>query len=359
MEMLREKIGQMIMVGCAGESLGADERMLFAEYGFGGYILFRRNCSEPRQIWTLCRDLWAQAPDQPPFIAIDEEGGKVHRLPQRFTHFPSAATIGARNDPELAYRAGRATGVELALVGFNLDFAPVLDVNSNLANPIIGERAFGADPQSVIAMGSAWARGLRDGGVIPCGKHFPGHGGTDSDSHFVLPIVSKTSDELHALELAPFVHACRNGIEALMTAHVKYAALDPRHAATFSEPIITGLLRHQLGYDGVVFSDDMEMKAVSNQSVPGEAALRATRAGVDVMLFCHDLDKAVQALEFLHAEAEKDPALRVQIEASYGRIGKLKQSWLKEFNGAAEDALEDRLARLDHRRIIEEIYGSL
>jgi beta-N-acetylhexosaminidase len=359
MESLREKIGQMIVVGCGGERLSRDERLIFAEYGVGGFILFRHNCGEPRQILSLCRSLWDEAPSLPPFIAIDEEGGKVHRLPPPFTHFPAAAAIGACNDPHLAHRAGRAVAAELALVGINLNFAPVLDVHSNPANPIIGARAFGADPRLVSAMSCAWMRGLRDGGVIPCGKHFPGHGDTDEDSHLALPVVTKSLARLQAVELPPFVEACRDGIEALMTAHVKFTALDPNHAVTLSEPIITGLLRHQLGYDGVVFSDDMEMKAVSDYYDPGAAAALAARAGVDAMLFCHDLEKAVQALEFLYAEAEKDPALRARVETSYRRVGALKQRWLKEFSGAADDVIEDRLTQLNHRSIVEEIQGSL
>ena len=360
MPALRDKIGQMMMVGCRGESLSRDERLVFAEYGFGGFLLFRRNCCAPRRILSLCRSLWDSAPGQPPFIAIDEEGGKVHRLPQPFTHFPAAAAIGARNDPNLAYRAGRASAAELALVGINLNFAPVLDVNSNPDNPIIGDRAFGADPEAVSAMGLAWLRGLRDGGVIPCGKHFPGHGGTDEDSHVALPLVTKTSAQLHAVELRPFADACRAGIEALMTAHVKFSALDPRHVATLSEPVVTGLLRHQLGYDGVVFSDDMEMKAIGDHHEAGAAAALALGAGVDVLLFCHDLEKAVRTLEFLYAEAERQPALRARVETSYRRIDALKQRWLKSFRGLAEDdELEDRLTRLNHPNIVEEIYGNL
>ena len=162
-----------------------------------------------------------------------------------------------------------------------------------------------------------------------------------------------------AVELPPFVGACRAGIEALMTAHVKFTALDPNHVVTLSEPVVTGLLRHQLGYDGVVFSDDMEMRAVSDHYEPGDAVALAARAGIDVMLFCHDLEKAAQALEFLYAKAEKDPALRAQVESSYRRISALKQRCLKEFTGVAENELEDRLKNLDHRRIVEEIHGSL
>ena len=359
MEALRGKIGRMIMVGCRGESLAADERLMISEYGFGGFILFRRNCSGPRQILSLCRSLWDSVPGQPPFIAIDEEGGSVHRLPQPFTHFPAAAAIGARNDVQLAYRAGQATARELALAGINLNFAPVLDVNSNPNNPIIGARAFGATPAAVSAMSLAWARGLREGGVIPCGKHFPGHGDTDRDSHVDLPVVAKSWAELRAVEWAPFAEACRGGIEALMTAHVKYVALDPNHAATLSEPIVTGLLRHQFGYDGVVFSDDLEMKAISADYGPGDAAALALGAGVDMMLFCHDMEKAVQAVEFLCAESEREPALRAQVEASHRRSGALKQLWLKSFNGAADNEIESRLENLQHRSLVEEIYGSL
>lgn len=358
MQTLREKIGQMIMVGCRGESLSRKERLVFADYQFGGFILFRRNCCAPRQILSLCRDLWDGA-ERPPFIAIDEEGGNVHRLPQSFSHFPAAAVIGVRGDPDLAYRTGRATAAELALAGINLDFAPVLDVNSHPSNPVIGARAFGADPQAVIAMALAWSRGLRQGGVIPCGKHFPGHGDTDEDSHLALPVVGKSLAALEAVELPPFVAACRDGIEALMTAHVKFTALDPNQVATLSEPVVTGLLRHQLGYGGVVFSDDMEMKAVSDYAKPGQAAVLALRAGVDVMLFCHDLAKAVEAAEALCAEAEREAALRAQVEASCRRIGALKERYLKGFTGAEEDELETRLEQLDHRRLIDEIHGSL
>ena len=175
---LREQIGRLIMVGCRGETLSRDEHRLFEEYGFGGFILFQKNCAEPRRILALCRSLWECAADPPPFIAIDQEGGNVQRLPAPFTRYPAASEIGARADPSLAYRLGRATGVELALVGINLNFAPVLDVNSNPRNPIIGARSFGAAPKRVIEMSAAWTRGLRDGGVIACGKHFPGHGNT-------------------------------------------------------------------------------------------------------------------------------------------------------------------------------------
>jgi len=356
---LREKIAQMFIVGCRGESLETDERWTFEGYSFGGFILFRDNCRSPEQIASLCRELWDTTEAPRPFIAIDQEGGQVHRLPPPFTHFPAAAQIGARADAELAYRCGRAAAVELALVGINLNFAPVLDVNSNPSNPIIGDRAFGTAPAKVIEMSSAWIDGLRDGGIIPCGKHFPGHGDTAVDSHLALPAVEKSLDQLKAVELPPFAHTCKNGVEALMTAHVRHSALDPNLPATLSEPIITGLLRHQMGYDGVVFSDDLEMKAVSDHFTAEEAAARAVLAGVDVLLFCHELAKAAAVCEFLCSEAEREPILRARIEESYQRILKLKERYLKSFTALPGAEIAARLKIFNHERLIAEIYGNL
>jgi beta-N-acetylhexosaminidase len=359
MESLRRKIAQMFLVGCQGEALTREERLIFEQCSFGGFILFGHNCCEPRQILSLCRTLWQCASEEPPFIAIDQEGGRVQRLPPPFTQFPAAAPIGARNDPNLAYRLGHAAAVELAVTGINLNFAPVLDVNSNRQNPIIGDRSFGADPNRVIAISSAWTRGLKEGGIIPCGKHFPGHGDTDKDSHFDLPVVEKPVDALTAADLPPFVHACRNGIESLMTAHVRFTSLDPDPPATLSEPVVSGLLRHQLGYDGVVFSDDMEMKAISDNYRLEDAALRAVRAGVDSLLYCHDLYRAVAAFEFICSEAERDPSVRALVERSYRRIAELKHRRLKDFTGVLADELAGRLRQSNHQRLVEEVQGNL
>src|SRR5947207_1682828 len=226
MEALRQKVAQMFIVGCQGECLSRDEQLIFEEHGFGGLILFSENCCAPEQIASLCRTVWNTAPNEPPFLAIDQEGGRVHRLPPPFTHFPPATMIGAKKNPDLAYRCGRA---------------------------------FGAEPEQVIDISLAWMRGLRDGGIIPCGKHFPGHGDTEEDSHLALPIVDKSLDEIKAVELPPFANACRSGIEALMTAHVRFTALDSDLPATLSQRVVTEVLRHQLGYDGRAFSNDMGM----------------------------------------------------------------------------------------------------
>lgn len=348
----------MFMAGVNATALSAEERFVFEDAGIGGFILFKHNLSDPEQIVGLCRSLWNIKTDHPPFIAIDEEGGRVHRLPEPFTHFPAAAVIGQRSNADLAYRLGKATAEELALLGINLNFAPVLDVNSNPYNPVGGDRSFAADPAKVIKFSNKWTQGLRDGGIIPCGKHFPGHGDTDQDSHLTLPVVDRSLEELKAIELPPFAHACRNKMEALMTAHVLYPALDAELAATLSHPIITGLLRQQLGYDGVVFSDDMEMKAISGRYGDQEAAGFCTRAGVDVLLYGHELAKVQNVFEFLASEAAGDPRLRGKVEDSYRRIIDLKGRFLKTFTGITQEPVGPRLIRLGHQRLIDAIYGN-
>lgn len=356
---LREKLGQLFMVGLRGEALSAEERLVIEEYGFGGFVLFKNNCRRADRVVELCRSLWDSSALVPPFVAADEEGGSAHRLPEPFTHFPAAQKLGRTGKPELVLRAGRATADEQALAGINVNFAPVLDVNSNPNNPVIGARAFADNAAGVIGYSQPWIAGLRGGGIIPVGKHFPGHGDTDKDSHRDLPVVARPLAELREVELAPFAHACKNGIEALMTAHVIYPALDRQFPATLSEKIITGLLRHQLGFEGVVFSDALEMKAIADHYGVEESAALCVSAGIDVLLYCDGLEKPVRSFECLAAHAEHDAQLRAQIERSYTRIMALKGKYLKEFTGVAGGELERRLGQLQHQRVVEEIYGSL
>lgn len=357
MSELRKKIGQMFMVGLAAEEIGANEQSLLRDYPFGGYIFFSHNLKEPKQILSLCRSLWQTGGEIPPFIAIDQEGGRVHRLPPPFTHFPPAAALGRAGDADLAYRAGAAMARELNAVGINLNFAPVLDVRSNPDNPIIGDRALSSDPKEVIRLGWEVARGFRASGIIPCVKHFPGHGDTAEDSHIELPVVKKGLDELTSVELPPFVHACRNQVETLMTAHALYPALDSIYPATLSRSIVGELLRGELGYDGVVFSDDLEMKAISDNYSVEETIRLAVLSGIDMLLFGHEIDRAVTAFDFLCREAERDEALRERVEQSYGRIQKLKRRTLKAFSGAREKELENSIGG-PHEKIVEEIQGS-
>lgn len=359
MAALKAKIGQLVMTGIAGEILAPEDRRLLATYPLGGFILFERNLKEPAQILSLCRSLWNTGKELPPFIAIDHEGGRVHRLPVPFTRFPPAAMLGRTGDPQLAYEVGQAMARELAAVGINLNFAPVLDVHSNPQNPVIGDRALGTRPDVVIRLAGPLIRGLKDGGVIPCGKHFPGHGDTAQDSHLELPVVEKDRQSLDTVELPPFVHACRDRIESLMTAHVLYPALDPRYPATLSRAIVTALLRQELRHGGVVFGDDLEMKAIRNNFSLEEAVVRSVEAGVDILLFCHGKDAPAQAFEALCHEAEKSPAIRARVDESCARIQRLKKLDVRSLRQASGAGLRERIGPAGHRRIVERIYGNL
>jgi beta-N-acetylhexosaminidase len=356
---LKQKIGQIIMIGLQREELTQEDSHLLRDYPFGGFILFNHNLKEPKQILSLCRSLWQCRTESPPFIAIDQEGGRVHRLLPPFTHFPPPAHLGLTRNSELAYRAGVTTARELSAVGINLNFAPVLDVRSNPNNPVIGDRALSHDPGEVTRLGWSIIRGLRDGGVIPCAKHFPGHGDTSKDSHLELPIVNKDVSELKGVELPPFIHACRNQVESLMTAHVRYPAVDSKYPATLSQAIVTNLLRMEIGYEGVVFGDDMEMKAITENYSLEDAVTLSFRAGVDMIMFCHQKEAAVKAFEVLHREAEKKEKTRARVDQSCKRIEKLKQRYLKSFTGGREEELTNLIGLPEDRKIIDQIQGSL
>jgi beta-N-acetylhexosaminidase len=290
-----------------------------------GVILFRRNLATPAAIAELNRTLRAAAPaERPLLVAVDQEGGRVQRVREPATVWPPMRRLGARGDPTLTERVGRAVGDELAALGFNLDFAPVLDVNTNPSNPVIGDRAFGTTPEQVCRFALAFARGLRAGGVAACGKHFPGHGDTSVDSHLALPSVGASIERLRAVELVPFRAAIEAGIESLMSAHVVCEALAPGRPATLAPEIATGLLRGELGFEGVLFSDDLEMRAISARWSTGEAAVGAVRAGCDALLVCESEERQHDAHEALVRACEADAGFRARCEQAAARVGTLR-----------------------------------
>jgi beta-N-acetylhexosaminidase len=300
--------GALLVVGFPGVNLDADTVRALASGRRAGVILFRRNVESIEAVHGLCSEVLQVTPDDPgPFIAVDQEGGRVMRLPTPAIQLPPMRVLGEIGDTDLARRAGAAVGIELGALGFNLNFAPVLDVDSNPANPVIGDRSFSRDPKSVSALGAAFAEGLEGSGVLACGKHFPGHGDTDRDSHFDLPVVRHSRERLDAIELLPFRHAARS-MGSLMTAHVVYDALDPGVPATCSTKIVTDLLRHDIGYEGLVFSDDLEMRALADHTEVEDSSVAAVRAGCDVLLVCKDFDLAERAHGALVRECERDGA---------------------------------------------------
>jgi beta-N-acetylhexosaminidase len=279
-------------------------------------ILFRRNIDTMEQVAALCAQIHACRTDL--VRAVDQEGGRVKRLGPPCLAVPAAAVL-AKGGSALCEEVGEAVGAELAALGFTLDFAPVLDVHSNDANPIIGDRAFGRTPADVVTMAGAFARGLQRH-VDACGKHYPGHGDTDKDSHLELPVVSRDEASLRALELAPFAAAHRE-LPALMSAHVHYPAWDDQ-PATLSKKIATDILRGELGFEGVLVSDDLEMKALPGR--PEDHAVPAIAAGCDVLLVCSDEAAALASFDNLRQEIERSPTFRARAEQASARMRRLR-----------------------------------
>src|SRR5262245_12233252 len=303
--LLRRSVAGLFMVGIPEPRLDAATQRVLTEHPPGGVVLFRRNVRSAGQLRDLVASLHELGAGVRPLIAIDHEGGRVDRLRPPFTHFPAAAVVAEHGGVRAVEAVGLAMARELAAVGIDIDFAPVLDVLSNPRNQVIGDRAFGSTPERVARLGLALARGLARGGVVPCGKHFPGHGGTLGDSHFVLPRVRRSRRILLESDLVPFERAVRTGLPALMTAHVVYTALDPRRPATLSPRISRDLLRRRLGFRGVLFSDDLDMGAVAGRRSPERVAVAALDAGCDMLLVCQSLDAAVRAMHGVERAVER------------------------------------------------------
>lgn len=336
--------GQLIIGGFPGATLPVEFARALRERRRGGAILFKPNVEGGAlAVASLARAIHEAAPETP-FVGIDQEGGRVARLRAPLLEVPPMRTVASWGDTTLAERIARAVGAELAALGINLDFAPVLDVNTCAGNPVIGDRAFGTDARTCAEFGVAWIRGLQSAGVLACGKHFPGHGDTSKDSHFELPVVDQTRQRLEEVELVPFRAAAAEGVAAIMTAHVVYPALDPDRPATLSRAACTEL-RDAIGFRGVLVSDDLEMSAIAARWSVEDAAVQAIAAGCDALLICWSAEKQERALGALVREAEASPAFRRRCEEAnarctvarrLGRARPLDEAGLAQVIGGAE-----------------------
>lgn len=311
---LAQAAGQVIIAGFDGTM---DAPAVLADRArrgeLGGYVLFKRNLETMEQTARLNANLTAVAPKNLPIcISLDQEGGRVARLQHPVVKLPPMMKLAAMGDVALTERAGFVLGTQLRALGFTLDFAPVLDVNTNPANPVIGDRAFGVEPERATEHALAFARGLTRGKILSCGKHFPGHGDTELDSHLALPKLAHDRARLDAVELFPF-RAARGVVSSIMTAHVIFDSLDPGVPATLSHKVITGLLRNELKYDGVIISDDLEMKAVADHYPVGESACRSIEAGCDALLICSKPEWVAEAQGAMVAKAEREPAFATRL----------------------------------------------
>ena len=324
---LDEKIGQMIITGFNGSEYNDDMDRLINEYKVGGVILFARNIEDSNQMIDLTRALQENNNNLPLFISIDEEGGRVSRLPDDVEKFPSAFTIGLINDQQTAYENGKEIGYTLKRLGINLDYAPVLDIYSNENNTVIGDRAFSTEESIVSTMGIATMEGIEDSDIIPVVKHFPGHGDTEVDSHYGLPIVYKTLEELRNFEFIPFVKAIESGCDVIMVSHIILNEVDSINPASLSKIVISDLLRKDMGFDKVVITDDMAMGAITSIMSIEEACIKSIKAGCDILLLGNAYEEIEQVIDSIKLKLYNGEISEEHINKSVKRILELKKKY--------------------------------
>jgi beta-N-acetylhexosaminidase len=327
---LRRIAARLLCVGFPGNEVDAGLREMLSE-GVGGVILFARNATSAAEVSSLTRSVREVAVElgrPAPFLSIDHEGGRVVRAREGFTAVPEMREVGTAG-PEEAARVGALFARELRAAGIDVNFAPVVDVDSNPANPVIGARSFSSDPARVGACAAAFIRAMQAGGVAACAKHFPGHGDTYVDSHHDLPVLPHGLERLRAVELPPFREAIAAGVASVMTAHVVFEALDPGVPATMSSMAVDGLLRRELGFRGVIFSDDLEMKAIAGRMDFGEACVRALEAGCDCLLVCHELERQRAAIAAIAAAASSGRLSPERLARSHARLDALSASYVR------------------------------
>jgi len=327
---IQSLIGQLFVVGFNGYAVPADLKKFIQESNLGGVIYFKRNVQSPAQLAELSNELQFACREKTApglFISIDHEGGKVNRLVKPFTKFPGNDYLGELNSPKIGFEFGMILAKELKAVGINVNYAPVVDVNTNRDSPIIKSRAFSDDPEICGKLGSAVCRGIQKMGVIAVAKHFPGHGDTKEDSHFTLPKVNKTVAQLEELELIPFRRVIRSRVAGIMTAHIMNPAVDSEFPSTLSKKTMD-ILRNDLRYSRIVFSDDMEMKAIADNYPVGEAAVLAVNAGCDCLIYKGDAGLPMEAFEAIIKAVESKKIAMATIEQAVGRILGVKKSFI-------------------------------
>lgn len=333
---------------CGFHDLEPDEhiKQLIEEYHIGGVIYFRRNIDELEQVTRLSSDLQQIAKDSgnlPLWIAIDQEGGMVTRIDhKKMSRIPGNMALGATANPEYSYKVSVISADEILSLGINMNFAPCLDVNNNARNPVIGVRSFGEDPEQVADHGSAVIKAFQDKGVSAGAKHFPGHGDTSVDSHLGLAEVAHDRNRLDAIELKPFVRAIEEGVDLIMTAHVIFPAIESEPIpATLSHAVLTGLLREELGFEGVIITDCLEMHAIAKFFGISEGAVKAVEAGADCVLVSHTLSDQISAIEAVKEAVNSGRIAESDIDRAVERIIKLKENRMKALvEGASPVFLE-------------------
>ncbi|AAO36651.1 beta-N-acetylhexosaminidase [Clostridium tetani] len=326
---LDEKIGQLLIVGFDGYEANKNIESLIKKNYVGGVILFGNNIRSAEQTMKLTNSLKSINSKNkiPLFISVDEEGGRVSRMPKELEKLPSNKIIGEINNSNLSYNIGKIISKELTCLGFNMNFAPILDINSNLQNPVIGDRSFGNNPNLVTRLGIKTMEGLREGNIIPVIKHFPGHGDTSVDSHVGLPLINHDMKRLKEFELIPFKEAINNNADVVMISHILLPKIDSSYPATMSKIIIKDVLRNDLKFNGVVITDDMTMSAITKNFDISNAAIKSINAGTDIILICHGYDNEIYVINSIKEAVENNIITEDKINESVYRILKLKEKY--------------------------------
>ncbi len=358
---MNQYIGQQLVIGLQGATLTKDEADFIVKNNIGGVILMKRNCESPRQIRDLVAEIQSlrhkQTDKAPLFVSIDMEGGRVARLSAPFTQWPPVAELGKLDSTSVAFKFASFMGNELRAVGINTDFAPCVDVLTNPRNTAIGDRSAGQDPELVSRVCSALVRGYIKAGVIPCAKHFPGHGNTALDSHFDLPVEEKTLAELDAVELVPFKKVFRARLDLVMTTHIKFPKLDPEWPATLSRAILTDLLRDQLRYRNLIITDDLDMKALTKHYDKALIPVRALQAGANLLLYCNEPESHIQAIAAIEA-ALKDKKLDAKVIAeNHRKVLDLKKEKLTHPEPSPMEDVGRIVGHPDHLRLAKAIVA--
>ena len=331
---LEDKVAQMMMVGFHGQSIATSPELatVVGAYHVGGVVLVEANAHDPRQVSRLTAELQSLATSSgagiPLFIAINHEGGTVIRITTGATEFPGNMAVAATRWSDYAYISSALAAQELRAMGINMNLAPVLDVNDNPLNPVIGTRSFGDSPTLAAEYGRLTVQGYQGNGVISVAKHFPGHGNVAVDSHGALPVLRASADELARHELLPFQAAIDEGVAGIMTAHIAVPALDgSSRPATLSPEILTGLLRQQMGYDGLILTDSLGMGSVSAGRGQAQAALEAVQAGADILLSTTPMQAHVAIIKALVMAVQRGEIPAERVDQSVLRILRVKYAY--------------------------------
>lgn len=350
---MKTNFGQLMMIGIEGKALTNDEKKFIVENNISGVTLFGRNCDNPKQIHDLCTELQSlrhKMQDKAPlFIGIDMEGGRVARLKDPFTVWPPMSRLGDVDNPTVSFHLSHQMGMELKAFGINLDFSPCVDVLTNPANKVIGDRAISKDPEMVAKHASALVRGFIKAGVISCAKHFPGHGNTLLDSHEDLPVEDVDMKRLEEVELVPFKRCFKARIDMVMTSHIRFPKIDPKWPVTLSEIFIKKIIRENCRFRGLVISDDLGMKAMSNHFPKEEIPVRAVEAGVELLLYCNEFDVPPIALESLVTAVAQGRLQSSEIDATAQKILKFKKETLLDVDPIPFKDAMDIISNPNHK----------